>query len=147
MEKKLVHSLAEMDAFAESFLLKLEKNKEGATLVTLKGELGAGKTAFVKACAQGLDIKETITSPTFVLEKIYKLEDKAFGHLIHIDSYRLESGSELAKIGFAEILKDKNNIIFLEWPEIVEDVLPKESINLKFKFINEGVREIEYASN
>ena len=99
--------------------------RENATLVTLSGELGTGKTAFVKAAAHSLGVEEVMTSPTFVLEKIYLLpEGKRFKRLIHIDAYRLEKGNELSALGFDELMQDATNLVFLEWPEKVAGALP-----------------------
>ena len=106
---------------------------------------------------------EVVTSPTFVIEKIYLLKDgekpaesslyltktnrsdsfpPVFERLIHIDAYRLDSGKELLSLQFAEIQKDPKNLILIEWPERVIDVLPADLIKINFKFINENEREI-----
>ncbi len=144
MEKRRCNSLEELETFAREFVLSTKPSLDSAKLVTLQGDLGAGKTAFTKAVAKAFGLTDTVTSPTFVIEKIYKLEGQAFEHLIHIDAYRLESGKELSNLGWIEILKNPKNIIFLEWPERVQEVLPKEKTELKFMFIDEGVREITY---
>lgn len=135
-------SLKETQKIVEKFLSKLIGG-ETATVVALSGDLGAGKTAFVKLSAEYFGVKETITSPTFVIEKIYKLKNQKFSHLVHIDAYRLESGEELLHLGFSEILKDSGNIIFIEWSERVEDILPKNILNIKMKFVDETTRLIE----
>lgn len=88
----------------------------------LKGELGGGKTVFVKAIAKALGVKEKVTSPTFILYNTYqirlKIEDLRFknGTLLHWDLYRIEDPKELETIGFWEIIK-KANIVCIEWPE------------------------------
>ena len=116
-----------------------------ATLVTLSGDLGAGKTAFTKAVAKVLGVSEELTSPTFVLEKIYKLADKPWKHLIHIDAYRLDGGHELLAIGFDGICRDAGNLILLEWPEKVPSALEgKKSFAMQFKHIDESTREISW---
>lgn len=117
--------------------------KSGATVVALKGDLGSGKTAFTKALAKGLGVSESVLSPTFVIEKIYKLPaGKNFNHLIHIDAYRLESANELRSIGWDEILSDAKNLIVIEWPEKVKGLIPKDAREIKFKFIDDKTREI-----
>ena len=129
--------------FATEFVVKLISKKDEATLVALSGELGSGKTTFVQCAARALGVKETITSPTFVIMKKFSIFNFQFSNLYHIDAYRLESGEELAKLGFEEIVADSHNLIFLEWPENVAKVLPKDYLTIKFSFIDENTREIE----
>ena len=144
------NSISDTSKIAKDFLNTLEK-KETATVVGLRGNLGSGKTTFTKTIAEHFGLKQTVSSPTFVIEKIYKLsprqglrESQNFKHLIHIDAYRLESGEELLTLGWGDILKDAGNIIFIEWPENVLDVLPEDIRYIDFKFINETTREIEF---
>lgn len=120
-----ISTLKELHNIAEEIYKTLEKDSEHATLLTLKGDLGAGKTAFTKELASILGIKEHITSPTFVLAKQYKLEDQKFNQLIHIDAYRLEEGEDLNPINFKEMLEDSHNLVVLEWPERVASALPE----------------------
>ena len=142
----LVKTLSELDAEAARFVRGLAQKKDGATLVTLSGELGAGKTAFTKSVAKTLGVEETVNSPTFVLEKIYTLFEKNhFKNLIHIDAYRLESGSDLAPLGFDEAMKDAQNLILLEWPEKVAGALPAPDVRIAFVALPDGSRTISYA--
>ncbi len=129
---------------AKKFLAKISKNKKNkATVVGLFGDLGSSKTTFTQNLAKVLGVTETVTSPTFVLEKIYLLNGKKkFKKLIHIDAYRLESGKELLSLGFVEIAKDPENLILVEWPERVMDILSKDLVKIKFNFIDEFKREI-----
>jgi tRNA threonylcarbamoyladenosine biosynthesis protein TsaE len=137
------NSISETKDLAGRFLSSLRRGFE-ATIVGLRGNLGSGKTTFTKAVAEHLGLKETITSPTFVIEKIYKLDNQKFDYLIHIDAYRLESGKELLVLGWEEISKDPNNLILIEWPENVEDVLPDDVRYIDFGFVDERTREISY---
>lgn len=145
--EKITGSLDEFEAEAAAFARSVTPSSTGrATLVTLSGNLGAGKTAFVKAVARELGITDSVTSPTFVLERIYK-----FGHvmtefrqLIHIDAYRLEEGKELGPLNFDEYLKQADNLIMLEWPEKVADTLPEPSTRIAFEILADGTRSIRY---
>ncbi len=136
---------------AESFLQTLVPQKT-ATVVGLYGELGAGKTTFTKALAEALGVTQTVTSPTFVIEKIYKLSDqnigkksnKIFRHLIHIDAYRLEESSELTALGFETIVADPQNLIIIEWAQNIEDILPKDVKKINFSVTGEHTRDISY---
>ncbi len=139
--------LNETETLARDFLAQLKPHPERAQIVGLYGDLGSGKTTFTQAVARLLGIDEHVTSPTFILEKIYKLKNNQFEHLIHIDAYRLESGRELTNLGFDEIAGNKKNLIMLEWPERVAEILPADTIKLTFTFINETTREIEYGKN
>ena len=131
--ERAIGSVAELYEVADGFVQELKKDlqpKQSATVVGLFGDLGAGKTTFVKAVAKIMGVDETVTSPTFVIEKIYKLTDQKFDHLIHIDAYRIEKEDELLHLGWKEILENHKNIIFLEWPDRVPNILPDEMIKI-----------------
>ena len=135
--------LKETKNIAKNFLQKLKSDTKKAVVVGLHGDLGSGKTTFVQFVAEMLGIKENITSPTFVIEKIYKIENYNWPkRLIHIDAYRLKCGEELRILGFEEILNDQENLILIEWPENVYDILPKNILKIEFEFIDENTRKI-----
>lgn len=140
----LSRSIEETIKVARDFLDNLESEKNMATIIGLKGELGSGKTTFVQNLARELGLTELITSPTFVIEKIYRLTGQKFRKLIHIDAYRLEDGGELLKLGFQELAQDSGNLILIEWVERVSDILG-ETRTIQFKFINENTRQINIA--
>ena len=146
--ERTISSLAGLDAFAEEFVRALAPRTGEATLVTLSGELGAGKTAFTKSLACVLGVGEAVNSPTFVLEKIYELPRETggagFARLVHIDAYRLASGKDLAPLGFDELMKDPGNLILIEWPEKVADALPAAARALSFSVGDNDVRTISY---
>ena len=138
-----IQTLAELEQEAVHLVGSLTP-LEKATLVTLSGELGAGKTAFVKAAAHALGVEEVVTSPTFVLEKIYLLpEGKRFKRLIHIDAYRLEKGNELSALGFDELMQDATNLVFLEWPEKVAESLPAPAARISL-IVQDDSRILSY---
>jgi tRNA threonylcarbamoyladenosine biosynthesis protein TsaE len=116
----------------------------GATLVGLHGELGSGKTTFVQLVGKKLGVKESITSPTFVIMKSYSLTAKRYTLLVHIDAYRLDSGKDLLALGWQEIMADPKNLILLEWPERVSDILPKNYPCLDFQFMDDTTRKINF---
>ena len=139
------HTLEETEKEAVRFVRTQRACAGGATLITLSGELGAGKTAFTRAAALALGVQEQITSPTFVLEKIYALpEEKEFSQLVHIDAYRLESGAALGALGFDEIMHNSQNIILLEWPERVISALPLPSVSISIEILPDESRKITY---
>ena len=126
MEKIL--TIDKIEKTAKSFIKEVSKvDKNTATVLALYGDLGVGKTTITKEIAKHLGILEKVISPTFVIMKIYKTNDKKFKNLIHIDAYRLEKSEEIKQLGFEDLLKDKNNLIIIEWPEKVEDYLPSNT--------------------
>ena len=140
----LVKNLGELEKFSYSFLDKLQPTKSKATVVTLSGDLGSGKTAFVKIAAQYFGVKESVTSPTFVLIKYYSLNAKRYILLIHIDAYRLKNANELLRLRFDELVDDPKNIIFIEWPENVTEAIPENTPKINFTFIDEKTRTISF---
>ena len=138
-------SVEETIQIAQEFIEKISMGiYNGAVVVGLYGDLGSGKTTFTQCVAKILGIKEDITSPTFVIEKRYNLDNSNFKQLIHIDAYRLESSKEANALGWNDISKNPQNIIFIEWPERIADILPENHIRINFKFISENEREIEF---
>lgn len=108
-------------------------------VVTLEGDLGAGKTTFTKGIANGLGVKHTVSSPTFTIVKEYEGELP----LYHMDVYRLENSEE--DIGFAEYFNG-NGISVVEWAQFIEDYLPKDRLNIKISYVDEQTRILEFSS-
>lgn len=122
--------------------------QENAVLLLLRGNLGSGKTTFVKYLAQALGVKQTITSPTFVIFKKYHLgEGGKFENLFHFDCYRLQSSQDLDVLNFKEIISRPQNIVILEWPENVSMQGIFNAIELDFMFIDPATREITIIQN
>lgn len=109
---------------------------EAGDVIALLGELGTGKTALTKYIAEGLGIKENISSPTFTIVKEYKSGRLP---LYHYDVYRLNSGEELLDIGAEDYLSGEG-ICIIEWADIVADVLPEDSVIIKLEY---GEKESE----
>jgi tRNA threonylcarbamoyladenosine biosynthesis protein TsaE len=142
--KVISKSLVDTEKIATDFIEKISVGVYNTALVVgLYGDLGSGKTTFTQDIAKIFDIKEDITSPTYVIEKIYDINHRDFKKLFHIDAYRLGSAKELSVLDWNKTLADSRNIIFIEWPERVLEVLPKNHAKVFFKFISEFEREIE----
>lgn len=142
-------SIDQTKEFAEKTLNTLiEKGRateyKKAIVVGLSGDLGSGKTTFSQLVAKLLGIEENVTSPTFVIEKIYKTKNESFKTFVHIDAYRLESGKEMDTLRFQEVLNTPNTLVFIEWPEKIQEALPGDTIKISFKFIDENTREVSY---
>lgn len=125
-------SLQETEVFATELLQKIKTNTIG-----FYGDLGSGKTALTKSIAKIVGVQEEVTSPTFVIAKFYKGKER---NLVHIDAYRLEHFSELESLGFKEWCADSKNLVVIEWPEKVKEILPPHD-HVDCLFVNETTRE------
>lgn len=126
MKEVYVVTLEETNQLAEKIAAKLTL----PALITLSGDLGAGKTTFTKGLAKALGIQATITSPTFTILKSY--EEKITLH--HIDAYRLEGITQ--DLGFEEIF-DEDALCVVEWYDFIEYALPKERLNIAITLDND----------
>ena len=128
-------SCAETEAFAEEFGHSLS----GGAVVLLRGDLGAGKTHFVKGLARALGIDDIITSPTFALHNVYNGANLT---LNHFDFYRIENSEEVEMLGLNEYFGEKSGICAIEWSENVADLLPKNCIIVTIRKLSDCEREI-----
>ncbi len=135
----------ETNKIAKDFLNTLESSGH-AIVVALQGELGAGKTAFAQEIGKILGVSDNMHSPTFVIEKIYKINWKNFTNLVHVDAYRLEHESELLHLGWDDLIREPENLVLIEWPENVANIMPADAKRISFKFIDDTTREINYES-
>ncbi len=133
-------------------------------LICLYGELGSGKTTFVQGLAKELGIKQQIISPTFVIIKEYTIMDNVscvmdndllsnhlpiypsthYSSFIHIDCYRLESEKDLKSVSLKEYWSSPKNLVIIEWPERIKNILPKKRLEIKFEHIDETTRKIDF---
>lgn len=112
-------------------------------LITLKGDLGAGKTTFVQELGKYLKITEPISSPTFTIMKVYELDsDSGFERLVHMDAYRIEDESELIPLRLFEIMDDEKNLLCVEWPELIPTAMANSRINIEIKINEDESREV-----
>lgn len=123
-----------------------EKKWGKAVVVSLEGDLGAGKTTFTQGFAEGFGIHEKIQSPTFVILKVYSITPPSpplvkgrsskkigrFSKLIHVDAYRLRS-KDFKALNWEDFIRDEKNIILVEWGNKIKKILPKNSIRIKFE--------------
>ena len=140
-------TLKETEKYAEELAASIDKNRR---IFALVGDLGAGKTTFSQFFLRALGVTESVTSPTFVIMKSYKLKTKNYKLAYHIDCYRLKNSEELLSLGFAEILADTKNTILIEWADRVRDILPPKTVWIDFAHAGtvahggaEGERSIE----
>ena len=114
-----------------------ESEKFPNMVICLDGELGSGKTVFVKGFAKALGIEDNITSPTFTLIKEYLNGELP---LYHMDVYRIEDGDD--SVGFKDYY-NKGGVTIIEWSDIIKDKLPAERLEIKFKFVDENTRVLD----
>ncbi len=123
---------------------KIAGKLKGGEIIGLSGDLGAGKTVFVRGLAQGLGIKSRITSPTFVLMKIYKIKGKTkIKNLVHIDAYRINSYRDITAIGVQEYFYRPDTVVVIEWAEKIKKILPAKTRYINIKHGQENIRKIE----
>lgn len=163
--KILTKSTAETKKIGEWLAARLVRSRASnkcAIVISLEGELGAGKTTFTQGFARGLGTKENPRSPTFVLMRAYSLPPPnstfvrgrkkeipfpltkgegrvarvrgywRFSNFIHIDAYRINS-RDLKTLGWGDFVKNKENIILIEWGNRVKNILPKNAARVIFK--------------
>ncbi|MFA5926983.1 MAG: tRNA (adenosine(37)-N6)-threonylcarbamoyltransferase complex ATPase subunit type 1 TsaE [Patescibacteria group bacterium] len=123
---------------------KIAKASHAGDIFALSGDLGSGKTTFVKAFAKSMNVGQPITSPTFVLIKTYKIAEERIeaNVLVHVDAYRLQGESDVEAIGLHEFMQRKDTIVLIEWPERVEGSLPDKTKHISFEYIDENTRKI-----
>lgn len=142
MEKKI--KLNDLAIIAKELINKAKsQNSNTATLITLSGDLGSGKTTLTKEIAKELDVKENVISPTFVIMKSYHTNDKIFKNMIHIDAYRLNNSQELVRLGWEELLGNRENLIILEWPEMVPECIDG-ACKVTLAHVDENTRSIVF---
>ncbi|MFM2423854.1 MAG: hypothetical protein RLZZ70_241 [Candidatus Parcubacteria bacterium] len=146
--QKVVTILGEADlaSYTLDLIQHIESETSGkeAVIVTLSGDLGAGKTALVKALGGALGVKEVIVSPTFVVLKTYETLHPHFTHLVHMDAYRIESTSELAPLHFLEYTHEPNTLVCIEWPECIPDALTMPHHHIAITIMDETKRTLTY---
>jgi len=127
----------------KKFALGLAKKARGGEILALEGGLGGGKTFFTKWFARGLGIKNTITSPSFLLMKIYRVKQNNINNFCHADVYRLKAPVEIIQLGLKEYLGKKDTITVIEWADKIKNILrPYKTTTLRFRFVDKNTRKI-----
>lgn len=122
---------------------KIAKSLSAPVVVSLVGDLGAGKTTFAKGFANGLEIAEDVTSPTFTILNEYT---SGKTKLYHFDMYRLSSKEEAVEAGFEEYfdLKTLKGIVLVEWAENVEGLLPMKHLEIAIEKVDDSKRNLYF---
>lgn len=109
-------------------------------VISLTGDLGAGKTTFVQGAARGLGVGEPVVSPTFVLVREYRGEVPVY----HLDVYRLDRLQEVIDLGFEDLL-DPSGVIFVEWGDAIEALLPDEHLRVELRTDDGDARRLSFS--
>ena len=129
-----IKSEQEMLEFGREFARKIKK----PAMIELVGDVGVGKTTFTRGLAEGLGIKEPVTSPSFTISKAYALPDG--GELVHYDFYRL-SEPGLMEEDLRDNISRPENVVVVEWGETVTELFPDEHYRIEIKYDEKG-REV-----
>jgi tRNA threonylcarbamoyladenosine biosynthesis protein TsaE len=117
---------------------------KGGEILALSGDLGAGKTTFVKGLAEYFNMADEVSSPTFTLIQEYGIDSSKYPlfSLVHIDCYRLNNEQELLDIGIQDYFSDPDSVVVIEWAKKVKMIIPKKAIWVEFRHgenINERI--------
>jgi tRNA threonylcarbamoyladenosine biosynthesis protein TsaE len=131
-----IQDLEHIHEAAKEFIKAMGKD----TIFAFYGEMGAGKTTFIKAICEELGVKDVITSPTFAIVNEYT--DGHGNPIYHFDFYRIKKLDEVFDMGFEDYI-DSGNICLMEWPELIEDILPEEARKVTIAVDEDGSRTVK----
>lgn len=140
MTRVITHSKSETQTWGRV----LAESLQPGTLLTLQGDLGAGKTTLTQGLLEGLGALSPYSSPTFVLMNQYdlpKATSAGIARVYHADAYRV-GRDDFEKLGFLEWCDDLSGLVILEWPEKLGDLVPEKRIEISIRSLSENEREI-----
>lgn len=133
-----INSLENIHEAAKEFIAAMGDN----TVFAFYGKMGAGKTTFIKAVCEELGVTDVINSPTFAIVNEYRSDEN--GELIyHFDFYRIKKLEEVYDMGYEDYLYS-GALCFIEWPELIEDVLPGDAVKVYIDELEDGSRKIHF---
>ena len=132
-----IESLERIHEAAREFIDK----KGAATVFAFYGKMGAGKTTFIKAVCEELGVEDVITSPTFAIVNEYT--DREGSPVYHFDFYRIKKLEEVYDMGYEDYF-DSGNLCFLEWPELIDELLPTDATKVTIVEQEDGSRLVEF---
>lgn len=133
----IISDIKQIDQAAKEFIANIGENK----VFAFYGKMGAGKTTFIKAVCEELDVEDVITSPTFAI--INEYESKTVGNIYHFDFYRIKKIEEVYDMGYEDYFYS-GNLCFIEWPELIENLLPENTVKVSITETPDGKRIIEF---
>ena len=138
--KTVRYELSQTQQVAADILPDLKK--QDSKVVTLTGDLGVGKTTLMKAIMEQLGYQGVVLSPTFTYVNVYECANGLT--VFHFDLYRLNSQVQFEQLGFLEYLEQPNSLVFIEWPEVIVPILPKNSMHLALTMLDDCARQLVY---
>jgi tRNA threonylcarbamoyladenosine biosynthesis protein TsaE len=138
MKTKITNSVEETLALGKEFGSRLK----GGEVIEFIGDLGAGKTSFMRGLAEGIESEDNVSSPTFTISNVYSGRGGLTLH--HYDFYRLPEPGLIAE-DLAEAIQDPKAIVCVEWAETVRGVLPESKITIEISTIDEATREFKFS--
>ena len=123
---------------AKQFVAAIDQS----TVFAFYGKMGAGKTTFIKAICEELGVNDVITSPTFAIVNEYR-SDKSDELIYHFDFYRIKKIDEVYDMGYEDYFYS-GALCFIEWPELIEDVLPGDAVKVTIEETEDGGRTVKY---
>lgn len=131
-----IQSLEDIHEAAKQFIAAMEDH----TVFAFNGKMGAGKTTFIKAICEELGVTDVITSPTFAIVNEYRSEETS-ELIYHFDFYRIKKLDEVYDMGYEDYLYS-GALCFIEWPELIEDLLPEDAIQVNITEQTDGSRVV-----
>lgn len=138
MMKLTIRSLDTIRETAREFVANMGQ----ASVFAFYGKMGAGKTTFVKAIFEELGVEDVITSPTFAIVNEYQ-STKTGGPIYHFDFYRIKKLDEVYDMGYEDYFYS-GAPCFLEWPELIEEILPNDAVKVTITEQEDGTRIVEF---
>lgn len=135
-----IESLQGYAAAAKDFIEQMGDNR----IFAFYGSMGSGKTTFIKSVCEEMGVEEAINSPTFAIVNEYESRDG--DTIYHFDFYRIKSIAEVYNMGYEEYLYS-NAYCFIEWPELIEELLPEETVRVEITEMADGSRQIKTINN
>ena len=133
-----IHSLDDIRTAAKAFIEQMDQN----TVFAFYGKMGAGKTTFIKAVCEELGVSDVVNSPTFSIVNEYRSDDT--GELIyHFDFYRIQKIDEVYDMGYEDYFYS-GALCFIEWPELVEELLPGNAVKVEIEESEDGSRIMHF---
>lgn len=133
-----IKSLDSIHEAAREFI----KNMGTGHVFAFYGKMGAGKTTFIKALCEELGVDDVITSPTFAIVNDYT-SSKDDSHIFHFDFYRIKKLEEVYDMGYEDYFYS-GSLCFIEWPELIEDILPGDAVKVTITQNEDGGRVVEF---
>ena len=131
----IIKSLDQIEQAARIFVQNIGTRK----VFAFYGKMGAGKTTFIKAVCRALGVEDVITSPTFAIVNEYT--DATGSPVFHFDFYRIKKLEEVYDMGYEDYFYS-HNLCFLEWPELIEEILPNDAVRVSIEELPDGCRRL-----